>query len=119
MPIPPRRGEVYVVDFDPTRGSEQGGKRPALVVSNDVANEFGSVVTVVAITHTVPKKQYPQNVPIPPNLLDQQGGTIYCGQVLTVAKARLGNLIAPLPTALMAQVDEALALHLSLPIPES
>ncbi len=117
MPIPPRRGEVYSVDFSPTRGSEQAGERPALVVSNDVGNEFGSVVTVVAITHTIPRRQYPQNVSLPPDLLDQQGGTIYCGQLLTVAKERLGNLINTLPTAVMDQVDEALALHLSLRIP--
>ncbi len=106
------------MDFNPTRGSEQAGVRPALIVSNDIGNEHGAVVTVAAITHTVPKKAYPQNVSIPPNLLDPQGGTIFCGQVLTVSKERLGNLIAPLPADVMSRVDLALALHLSLPIPE-
>ena len=48
---PPRRGGVYFVNFDPVRGSEQAGTRPALIISNDVANRHSSVVTVVAITH--------------------------------------------------------------------
>lgn len=34
----PRRGEIWYVDFDPARGSEEGGKRPALVIQNDAGN---------------------------------------------------------------------------------
>lgn len=112
----PRRGEIYVVDFDPTRGSEQGGRRPALIVSNDVANASASpIVTVVPLTHTIPKKNYPQNVNIPVTLLDQQGGTIFCGQILTVSKERLGNFHGTLPMDMMDAVDEALRIHLALP----
>lgn len=54
-----------MVDFNPARGSEQAGERPALVVSNDIGNQHASVVIVAAITSTIPSKQYPQCVPLP------------------------------------------------------
>lgn len=42
-----RRGEVYMVDLDPTTGREQGGRRPVVVVSNDALNKLPLVVAVV------------------------------------------------------------------------
>jgi mRNA interferase MazF len=114
MATQPHRGDVFWVDFNPTRGSEQAGRRPAVVVSNNVANEFGSVVAVVPITHTIPKKSYPQNVNLPATLLDQEGGTIFCGQILTVSKERLGLFVNQLPIEIMSQVDRALQIHLAL-----
>lgn len=109
----PQRGEIYFVDFDPTRGSEQGGVRPALIVSNDVANEHGSVVTVVAITRTIPKRNYPQNVHLPAGVLSEEG-TIYCGQILTVSKARLKDYAGEVSLVTLTQVEDALRHHLSL-----
>jgi mRNA interferase MazF len=109
----PKRGEIYVVDFDPVRGSEQGGRRPALIVSNDIGNEHGSVVTVVPITRTIPKKQYPHNVALPIGVLAEPG-TIFCAQPLTVAKDRLGDFLAELPAHLIPAVNNALREHLAL-----
>lgn len=109
----PRRGEIYFVDFDPVRGSEQGGTRPALIVSNDVGNQHGAVVTVVAVTRTIPKKRYPQNVPLPAGVINEPG-TIFCGQILTVSKDRLGNYQGTVPVATMVQVDAALRVHFGI-----
>lgn len=109
----PRRGDVFDFDFDPTRGSEQGGVRPALVVSNDVANEFGSVVSIVPITRTIPRKQYPQNVHLPPDPLPEPG-TIYCGQVLTVSKERLRSYRGRVDDNVLYWVGQALKAHFAL-----
>ena len=57
--MPVKRGEVYWVEFDPVRGSEQGGLRPALVVQNDVGNRYSPTTVVVAITRTSPPRPYP------------------------------------------------------------
>ena len=54
-----RRGEIYWVQFDPVKGSEQGGLRPALVVQNDTGNRFSPTTVVAAITRTLPLKPYP------------------------------------------------------------
>jgi mRNA-degrading endonuclease toxin of MazEF toxin-antitoxin module len=85
----------------------------ALIVSNDIANEHGAVVTVVPITRTIPKKPYPQNVALPAGVL-REPGTIYCGQPLTVSKERLGDYLGSLPTELIPSVDDALRHHLGL-----
>jgi mRNA interferase MazF len=114
QPLFPQRGDVYIVDFDPTRGSEQGGRRPALIVSNDVANQYASVVTVVPVTRTIPKKAYPQNVDIPQGHPDLEPGTIYCGQPLTVAKDRLGDYVGSIDAQMLADVGDALRAHLGL-----
>ena len=110
----PRRGDVLFVSFEPHRRSEQAGHRPALVVSNDKTNERSSLVTVVALTHTVPKIAYPHSVPLPATVLDGEGGTILCNQILTISQERLGRHLERLPQDLMEAVDQALLHHLGL-----
>src|SRR5437867_11861884 len=48
----PRRGEVWMVNFSPGRGSEQRGNRPALIIQNDVGNRHAATTIVAAITST-------------------------------------------------------------------
>ena len=112
----PRRGEIYDVDFGSPRGSEQAGRRPALVVSNDVNNQRSPVVIVATITKTIPKKAYPFNVPLPAGILPL-GGTIYCGQLLTIDKTRLLRHRGELDAPKIADVNRALAVALGLPRP--
>lgn len=104
-----RQGDIYVVNFDPTRGSEQGGRRPAVIVSNNAANSRGKVVTVAPLTRTIPRRTYPQNVHLDEGDPLADEGTIYCGQVLTVSKERLGNYLARLPPAKLDEVKAALS----------
>ena len=61
-----RRGSIYFVDLAPTRGREQSGRRPVLVVSSDAINRQPLVVTVVVGTsaHRI-SKDYPVNVRVP------------------------------------------------------
>lgn len=80
-----RRGEIYWVEFDPVKGSEQGGLRPALVIQNDTGNRHGPTTVVAAITRTLPAKPYPFVVVIAP----QESGlratsAINCSQVATI-----------------------------------
>ncbi len=110
----PRRGEIYMVNFNPARGSEQAGIRPALVVSNDVANKVSPNVTVVAITKTIPKRQYPFNVHLPAGDLPREG-TILCAQLMTISKERLMRHRGQVDDQIMAAVDEGLRAHLGQP----
>ena len=48
-----RRGDIYYVDLNPVIGSEQGGKRPVLVISNDTGNTHSPTVIIAAITSRV------------------------------------------------------------------
>lgn len=61
--VPPRRGEVFMANLDPTQGSEQGKQRPVVVMSRDAINQSSPVVIVVPVTDLTNKKRiYPSQV---------------------------------------------------------
>jgi len=109
----PRRGEIWLVNWNPARGSEQAGIRPALVIQNDIGNEKASTTIVTAISSSV--KLYPMNVEIKP----PEGGLakpsiIKTSQILTVSKERLEKRLGTLGKEKMGEVDRAIKLSLAL-----
>jgi mRNA interferase MazF len=109
----PRRGQVYWVDFSPGRGSEQTGVRPALVIQNDIGNRASTTTIVAAITSRLPSADYPFLVRLPDGLLPKPS-VVKCDQLMTVAKPRLGKLLATVPAELMTRVDDALLVSLGV-----
>jgi mRNA interferase MazF len=109
----PRRGEVWLADFNPARGSEQAGMRPALVVQNDTGNRFSSTTIVAAITTTL--RPFPVTVVV-------EGGDgglstrsmINLAQLLTIDKTRLSKRLGTLSRRRLAEVDRALAVSLGI-----
>ena len=111
----PRYGAIYDVELDPVVGSETGRRRPALVVSNDVNNQYVATVTVLPITGQPAAKQYPFEVLVPAGV----GGLtvdsrVKANQVRTVDKARLVRLRGQLPAQYLPEVEKALRIHLNL-----
>jgi len=109
-----KRGEIYWVDWDPRRGSEQSGLRPALVIQNDIGNKFSSTTIVAALT-TAAEKPYPFLV----RVTAKEGGlpkdsTVNLVSLLTVDKIRLGDKCGELSKAKMAEVNEAIKASLGL-----
>jgi mRNA interferase MazF len=113
------RGEICVVDLEPVRGSEANQLRPAVIVSNDGANTTATrlnrgVVTVVPLTSNV-NRVYPFQVLLPAAEcglnLDSKA---QAEQVRAVAIERVGRRIGKVPPGLMADLDDALRLHLGL-----
>ncbi len=122
-----RRGEIYWVDFEPVKGSEQGGRRPALVVQNDLGNANSSTTVVVAMTRTIPKKPYPFAVVVEPAESGlPAASTVVCSQIVTVQQAGPQTRFLPPPGEAairpvgrlspnkMAEVDRALKYSLGL-----
>ncbi len=112
----PRRGEIYLLDWHPARGSEQAGRRPGLVVSNDVGNRFSALVIVAALTSQQPRRIYPVHVHVPASAqtgLDRES-TVMCEQLMTTSKEHLERRIGELPPELMDEVDAALRRSLGL-----
>ena len=62
--IKPRRLDVYWVDLGQGNGSIQGGRRPCVIVSNDMANTFSPVIQVAPITSKMTKKKMPTHVSV-------------------------------------------------------
>lgn len=105
----PRRGEVYVVNFDPTVGSEIRKTRPALVVQNDIANRYSPVTIVAAITSQFNESLYPTEVLV----RAPEGGlgadsVVLLNQVRTIDKRRLARRLGSLKPDTMEHVDHAL-----------
>lgn len=113
------RGEVRLVNLEPAVGSEAGKHRPAVIVSNDGANAAAlrlgrGVVTVVPITSNVARVHpFQVRLPAEPSGL-RKDSKAQAEQVRSVAVQRVGPRIGRLGAELMAQVDEALRLHLAL-----
>ncbi|MEJ7892534.1 MAG: type II toxin-antitoxin system PemK/MazF family toxin [Solirubrobacteraceae bacterium] len=113
------RGEIRVTDFDPAHGSEVAKRRPAIVVSNDGANarvvSLGQgVITVVPLTSNVASVHLFQvELPAAETGLRAESKA-QAEQVRSISFDRIGRRVGAVPQPLMAQVDDALRLHLTL-----
>ena len=110
-----KRGDVFYVNLDPTKGSEQSGIRPVLVIQNDVGNEYAPTVIVAPFTTKAFTKQYPTNV----NVAKHIGGlkedcTALLSQIRTIDKSRLERKLGHLPSAVMEEIDEAIKVSLAI-----
>lgn len=84
-----KRGEIYNVDFSPARGSEQAGIRPALIIQNDIGNQYSSTTIVAAIT-SQKKKSYPFHVNFTATESElEQDSVVLLEQILTIDQSRL------------------------------
>ncbi len=114
-----RRGEIRYVELDPTRGAEANKRRPAVIVSNDAANQMAArlgrgVVTVVPVTSKT-SRVYPFQVLLKAKATGlPQDSKAQAEQVRSVAVERIGTRIGVVPAAAMQRLDDALRLHLGL-----
>ena len=125
--MPVKRGEIYWVEFDPVKGSEQGGLRPALVVQNDIGNRYSPTTVVVAITRSLPPQSYPFVVVIESDesWLTERSA-VNCAQIATIQQSGPGSRLRPprgesivhpvgqLTPDRLAEVDRALKYNLGL-----
>jgi len=109
------RGEIIIVDFEPVRGSEQGGIRPAIVIQNNVYNQYSPVIIVAAITSKNFTKIFPTNVFL--SKKDSKlklDSTILLNQLRTIDKSMIKKRISKLDSHLMFQVEAAIKISLGL-----
>ena len=114
-----RRGDVWLVDFNPVRGSEAKKIRPAVLVSNDRANATAArlgygVVTVIPVTSNV-TNVYPFQVLLPVGITGLLSASkAQAEQVRSVAVERLTRFLGRVTTDDLTDIDNALRLHLDL-----
>ena len=116
--IPVKRGEIYIAELDPVVGSEQGGRRPVLIIQNDRGNRFAPTVIAVPLTTSQHKPSLPTHVP----LESGEGGLrhasiVLCEQVRTLEKTRLLKYLGRLSGERVKAVEEALFISLDMRCP--
>jgi mRNA interferase MazF len=115
MPGEYYRGQVYYANLNPVVGHEQAGRRPVLIVQNDVGNRFSPTVIVAAITSKLPPRSYPTEVRVQAGAGGlAQDSAIRLDQIRTVDKMRLERYVGQLDAATMHRVDQSLKISLGL-----
>ena len=109
-----KRGEIYWVDWNPGRGSEQSGLRPALIIQNDIGNQYSRTTIVAALT-TATERPYPFLVKISaPESGLPKDSMVNLAAILTIDKTRLVNKVGELGRSKMAEINEAIKASLGL-----
>ncbi len=101
------RGEVRWADLDPTRGREQAGLRPVLVLSHDVFNARSGTVIAVALTSQPQQAGFPLTLELSSPRLPKRSW-VKISQIRTVSVERIGKRLAKVTPEELAQVVEGL-----------
>ncbi len=111
----PKRGDVFLVAFDPTVGYEIQKTRPAVVIQNDVSNQYSPITIVAAISSQFSTPPFPREVVIDPieSGLDKVSA-VTVNQIRSVDRKRLIKRIGRLDSAAMERVDKALMISIGL-----
>jgi mRNA interferase MazF len=112
----PKRGDIYLVNFDPTIGHEVKKARPAVVITNDINNEFSPVLTVIPLSSNV-SRVYPFEVFLPAS---EEGvgltkdSKIMVNQIRTVDKKRLIKKLSTISLDIIKEIESAIKLHFDM-----
>ena len=110
-----KRGDIFYVDLNPVKGSEQAGRRPVLIIQNDIGNEYAPTVIIAPLTTRQFSKEYPTNVFVCKGTANlKEDSAILLSQIRTIDKKRCGRKVGTLPADLMEKVDEAIGISLGL-----
>jgi mRNA interferase MazF len=101
------RGEIRWADLNPVRGHEQGGKRPVVIISQDVFNERSGTVIALALTSQPQRAGFPLTLSLESSKLPKQSW-VKIGQVRTLSVERIGELVETVSPEQMDQLIEGL-----------
>ena len=110
-----KRMQVWYADMSPVVGSEQGGYRAVVIISNDIGNRYSPVIIAAPITSQIGKKRLPTQV-----LIKSQFGTLVdsmvsCEQIKTLDKKRLKKLLFEITDPkLITEINQAVKISLGV-----
>lgn len=103
-----KKGDIYYAMLNPVIGSEQDGKRPVVVIQNNLANKHSPTVIIAPITTVIKKTYLPTHIVIYKNNFLKKDSTILVEQVRVIDKSRIITFLGKLNEIQMLQVDKAL-----------
>jgi len=101
------RGEIRWADLNPTRGGEQAGNRPVLILSHDVFNERSGTVIAMALTSQSQRAGFPLTLELQSRGLPRRSW-VKISQIRTLAVERIGSRLGRVTPEELAQVVEGL-----------
>ena len=113
------RGDIWMLDWSPGRGSEQEGWRPGVIVQCDEGNHAPGARTTILVPLTTQGRDYGFYVPVPKTVSTGLRAPSWanCTQVLTVDKSRLRTRLGAVPATALQAIGQALADTLGIPFP--
>lgn len=110
------RGQIWLVSFNPSRGSEQRGTRPALIIQNNVGNQFSPNTIVLAISSK--QGNVKLDIKIEKNNQNylKNDSFVKCSQILTLSKDRLMKFMGGVSGNELREIEEALMVSLGFEI---
>lgn len=110
-----RRGDIWVVNLDPTIGHEIKKSRPAVIIQNDLGNKYSPITIVAPVTSQNTEKIYPIEVLLTKqNARLQKESKVLLNQIRAIDKRRLVKRVGMLSDDAQEQVNEALRISLGL-----
>lgn len=110
-----KRGDIVILNFDPSIGSEQGNVRPAIVLQNNISNKYSRTTIVAPLTSKIFKKDYPTNVFISKEISKlKKGSNVLLNQIKTIDKSRINKKVSSLDSSIMMKIDLAIKVSLGL-----
>ncbi len=111
----PRRGDIFLVTFDPALGSEIRKSRPALIIQNDTANRYSPITIVAAITSRFGTPPYPTEVIVEPGESGlPRRSAVLLNQIRSVDRQRLVTRLGRATPETLARVGRAIEISLGL-----
>ncbi len=111
----PKRGDMYLVSFDPAVGAEIKKTRPALILQNDIGNRYSGATIVAAVTSSVNEKLYPTEVLVEATKTGlKNDSVVLLSQIRTIDKRRLIKKIGSVEKETMELVHRAIEISLGL-----
>jgi len=110
-----KRGDIFLINLEPVKGSEQGGTRPCLIIQNNLGNKYSPTTIIAPITSKKFSREFPTNI----SLLKEDSNLgrdsiILLNQIATVDKRRIVKKLGFLNEDIMRRVDLAIKISLDL-----
>ena len=113
-----RRGDIYLANLNPFKGSEQGGTRPVLVLQNNDGNFYCPTLIIAPITTKLKKLNQPTHCYFERIRGLQEPSMVSLEQIKTIDKCRIEKYLGKMTREQMIQVEDAIRTSLGMEIPE-
>ena len=113
-----RRGDIYIANLNPFKGSEQGGTRPVLVLQNNDGNFFCPTLIVAPLSSKLKKPNLPTHFLLKKGRGLMTDSIVELEQIKTIDKCRIKRYVGKITRTQMSGVEDAIRESLGMEIPE-